>query len=76
MYERRWACHVVGIRGVMISAVQSVGAVSIYMWMEKIQPKFCLTRECLPVSRGGVQVTFRNRPTATRRSDMWRIELR
>ena len=66
----------VGIRGVMISVVQSVGAVSIYMWMEKIQPKFCLTRECLPVSPGGVQVAFRNKSTATRRSDMWRVEVR
>ena len=31
-YRRRWACHVVGTRGVILSVVQNVTAVGIREW--------------------------------------------
>ena len=62
-YGRQWACHVVGTRGVIFYAVQSVRAVGIRRWQSS--PEFCLTRECLTFLREGVPVAFENRSTAT-----------
>ena len=71
---RRWTCHVVGTRGIMLlTAVQTVRAVGIRGW-KKVHPECCWTRGCLTFSRGGVHrlSSGTDRPPRHCRSDLWR----